>query len=330
MNGTLTKSAPWIEDIITIGALDYTSTFSVTFSQTGLPAGTTWCQTIQTVGSTKCGTSGSSWLAQNGTYEWNVSVESDVNYLDPTLGNSGFLTVDGSTVSLAFNFTDPLQCGGPTQPVCIQHVIVLVLENEPLSAVISSAKNQGGPTEKYLAKTYMGASNFYAPCHPSAPNYLALISGDTDQCGTDSYNEWSDITLADTLSTTRCIRLMVRTSLGRITPRTFPPMFAPTPPCTQAFSHRAPLGPLFSSPNTYLSSMSKTPSRFPRLATLMSSASSRASTPRTPRRSMFRWLKELCQPCPLSLPTPAVMDTISVSRRLDSKRDRTQLATTVA
>ncbi|MGA8512649.1 MAG: hypothetical protein WB778_08055 [Thermoplasmata archaeon] len=199
MNGTLETSAPWIIDMITIGATDYTTTYAVTFSETGLPSGTTWCQTIQTVGSTKCGTSGSSWVAQNGTYDWNVSVNSAKNYFDPILGNSGLLTVQGSSDTMTFNFTDP-PCGYSTYPACIQHAVIIVLENEPYSAVIKSGNSNGGDTEKWLAKNYMGASNFQAACHPSAPNYLALISANTDQCGTDSYNDWTDITLADTLT----------------------------------------------------------------------------------------------------------------------------------
>lgn len=200
MNGTLETSAPWIIDIITVGATDYTTTYAVAFSETGLPSGTAWCQTIQTVGPPQCGTAGSTWLAQNGTYDWNISVESDTNYFDPILGNSGSLTVKGSALTMAFNFTDPLPCGYSTYPACIQHVVIIVLENEPLSAVMASGNSNGGDTEKWLAKTYMGASNFYAACHPSAPNYLALISANTDQCGTDSYNDWKDITLADTLT----------------------------------------------------------------------------------------------------------------------------------
>ncbi len=200
MNGTLESSAPWIIDIITIGSVDYTTTYAVTFSETGLPSGTTWCQTIETVGPTQCGSSGSSWRAQNGTYDWNISVESDMNYVDPILGNSGLLTVKGSSTTMAFNLSDPLQCGGSGQSPCIQHVIVIVLENEPLSAVTATGNLHGGDTEKWLAKKYLSASNFYAACHPSAPNYLSLVSANTDQCGTDSYNDWSDITLADTLT----------------------------------------------------------------------------------------------------------------------------------
>ncbi len=196
MNATLTSRAPWIEDIIAIGAVDYTTEYPVTFSETGLPSGTVWCQDIQSEEATQCGKAGSTWLIQNGTYDWNVSEESDENYVDPNLGNSGFLTVQGTSVDMSFNFTDPLQCGGSGQPACIQHVVVIVMENEPRSYVMDH-----GPSEKWLADTYEGASSFEAACHPSAPNYLALVAATSDQCGTDSYpsHAWKNVTLGDLL-----------------------------------------------------------------------------------------------------------------------------------
>jgi hypothetical protein len=51
--------------------------------------------------------------------------------------------------------------------------------------VIDSLKN--APYEYGLAEDYESTETWYAPCHPSAPEYLSLISATTNQCGTDLY-----------------------------------------------------------------------------------------------------------------------------------------------
>ncbi|HEV2428337.1 MAG TPA: hypothetical protein VGV64_00615, partial [Thermoplasmata archaeon] len=75
-------------------------------------------------------------------------------------------------------------------PTAIRHVFVVFLENADLSAVQNS-----GPYEMGLAKNYTQATHYYAPCHPSAPEYLAATSGATWQCGSDSVNSYSSSNL---------------------------------------------------------------------------------------------------------------------------------------
>jgi phosphatidylinositol-3-phosphatase len=56
------------------------------------------------------------------------------------------------------------------------HIFVIVLENHEYSSII------GKPTALYLnglAQQYGLATNFYGTRHPSLPNYVALIGGDT-------------------------------------------------------------------------------------------------------------------------------------------------------
>ena len=77
----------------------------------------------------------------------------------------------------------------------IQHVVLIVLENEVLSQVWGH-----GPYERYLAGTYGNATNFYGACHPSAPNYIAMISGGTHQCGSDNWNNLTTKHLGDDLA----------------------------------------------------------------------------------------------------------------------------------
>jgi hypothetical protein len=74
----------------------------------------------------------------------------------------------------------------PSFPTPIQHVFTIVLENAGLSQALSQ-----GPYLSSLYNSYAGASKYYAVCHPSAPNYLALTSGERLQCGSDNVNSYA-------------------------------------------------------------------------------------------------------------------------------------------
>src|SRR5579864_1093833 len=56
------------------------------------------------------------------------------------------------------------------------HIFVIVLENKDQKQVIDPA---AAPNIAALAKTFGLASHFYAESHPSEPNYVAMVSGDT-------------------------------------------------------------------------------------------------------------------------------------------------------
>jgi phosphatidylinositol-3-phosphatase len=58
----------------------------------------------------------------------------------------------------------------------IKHVIIIVMENEGYGSVVGSAS---APYENQLASRYALAGNYFAASHPSLPNYLALVAGDT-------------------------------------------------------------------------------------------------------------------------------------------------------
>ncbi|MFZ0892645.1 MAG: hypothetical protein WB782_07025 [Thermoplasmata archaeon] len=206
MNGTLEASAPWIIDIVTLGATDYTATYSLSFSETGLSSGTTWCQDIQGEGSTICGSSstGSTWSLQNGIYLWNISVAGSTPY-NSSIGYTGLVSVSNASGSLPTIFSD-----SPTSEHFIQHVVIIVLENEQLSAVQATQAKGGGPYENYLAAKHQALSSFYAPCHPSNPEYLALTYADTNSCATSgtgdnypssggTYGSWENSGISDLL-----------------------------------------------------------------------------------------------------------------------------------
>jgi phosphoesterase family protein len=73
----------------------------------------------------------------------------------------------------------------------IQHIVIIPLENEVLTEVWGH-----GPYERYLAAHYGNASSYYAACHPSAPNYLAMFAAVVNQCGTDAWNNYTNKTIA--------------------------------------------------------------------------------------------------------------------------------------
>lgn len=65
---------------------------------------------------------------------------------------------------------------GPAAIPAFSHIFVIVLENHDYNTVIGSDKL---PYLNDLAKQYGLATDYYGVTHPSLPNYLALIGGDT-------------------------------------------------------------------------------------------------------------------------------------------------------
>ena len=63
------------------------------------------------------------------------------------------------------------------------HIFIVVLENHTYSAVIGNTTE--APYVNQLANRYGSAANYVGVAHPSLPNYLALIGGDTFGVATD-------------------------------------------------------------------------------------------------------------------------------------------------
>lgn len=57
-----------------------------------------------------------------------------------------------------------------------EHVVVIVAENASYSDIL---KGDDAPNLQRLARAYGSASRFFAEAHPSEPNYVALLGGDT-------------------------------------------------------------------------------------------------------------------------------------------------------
>jgi phosphatidylinositol-3-phosphatase len=64
----------------------------------------------------------------------------------------------------------------------LRHVWVFVMENHSLGQIRG---NRRAPFLNRMARRYRIATRFYAPRHPSLPNYLAMISGSTQGCASD-------------------------------------------------------------------------------------------------------------------------------------------------
>ena len=93
----------------------------------------------------------------------------------------------------------------PQLPTPIKHVFLILMENEQTSNIYGTV-----PYQTKLANTYAwgGDANtnpdhvgYYAVCHPSAPNYLALTSGQPLQCGSDGYAQYDANNLGNLLDT---------------------------------------------------------------------------------------------------------------------------------
>ncbi len=62
------------------------------------------------------------------------------------------------------------------------HIVLIVLENHGYSEVIG---NSQAPNLNAMAKQYVLLTNDFAVRHPSLPNYIALMSGDTQKISSD-------------------------------------------------------------------------------------------------------------------------------------------------
>jgi phosphatidylinositol-3-phosphatase len=92
-------------------------------------------------------------------------------------------------VGYAVSTRDKASASGPTP--AIKHLYVIMMENRRTDEIIGNTAD--APYINMLAQRYNLATNYYGVTHPSLPNYLALLSGDTqgifDDCmpGTTSF-----------------------------------------------------------------------------------------------------------------------------------------------
>ncbi len=75
-----------------------------------------------------------------------------------------------------------LQAGSKGKIPDFEHIILIVLENRGYGEVIGNLQM---PYLNSLAKQYVLLTKYYAATHPSLPNYIALVSGDTQGITSD-------------------------------------------------------------------------------------------------------------------------------------------------
>jgi Phosphoesterase family len=173
--------------------------YTVGFTASGL-SGQSWSVTLSSSAGTSTQSSAGSSITfsePNGSYTYSVGAPS--GYVASP--GSGSVSVQGAAPSpVAVVFAT-----GSGLPTPIQHVFLIMMENEGTDQIYGVQ-----PYETTLANTYgwggdavnaSGAIGYYAVCHPSAPNYLAITSGQPLQCGSDGYSSYSVNNLGNLLQT---------------------------------------------------------------------------------------------------------------------------------
>jgi len=170
MGTKTTSSASFAIAIKTQGIVPPPTLYSVSVDPSGLPSGTSWSLTLGGTLGSNLAPGAIIFSEPNGTYFYTVWTVPGYEVTQ----SSGSVTVAGanpSTVDIQF-------ATFPPNSKSIQHVVVIMLENENSSSVWS--KTSGGFYEQYLASHYGNATDFYAACHDSAPNYMAVTGGSTN------------------------------------------------------------------------------------------------------------------------------------------------------
>ncbi len=137
--------------------------FSVTFSEVGLPTAASWSVALGTTLETSTSNM-ASFTEPDGTYNYTVHTPPTYSVAPAT----GSLTVSGADVTVDVTFAG-----------YIQHIVVIMMENANLHSIITGRSQ---PYERYLYHTSGSIPNFYAVCHKSPPDYVALTSGNTSDC----------------------------------------------------------------------------------------------------------------------------------------------------
>jgi Phosphoesterase family len=184
MNGTDNQSSAWVAAAIALAPTSspQPADFSVTFTENGLPSGTSWSVSLGGQTSSAAAPSSIAFSVPDGTYPYEAATV--VGYTQGPA--SGTVLVNGAPETISIYYASS------SRP--IQHVVVIVLENEGLGAAFA-----GSAYLRYLSGTYGNFTQFYAACHGSLPDYTALTSGRYYACGSDSISETTDENVGDLL-----------------------------------------------------------------------------------------------------------------------------------
>ena len=110
----------------------------------------------------------------------NSLVLANKNNQEPITGS--VLSVPTSVLPTIKDTQDTSQKGTPTSSITpnkvpnFDHIAIIILENQDYQTILGNEKT---PFLNKLASQNVSLTNFFAVTHPSLPNYIALISGDT-------------------------------------------------------------------------------------------------------------------------------------------------------
>jgi phosphatidylinositol-3-phosphatase len=96
---------------------------------------------------------------------------------------------EGTTATAIAIFTATSQVSAPAKVPDFDHIVLIMLENEYYQDVIG---NPQLPHLNALAQQNVLLSNYFGIGHPSLPNYLALVSGSTQNVSSDCMNCFFD------------------------------------------------------------------------------------------------------------------------------------------
>jgi phosphatidylinositol-3-phosphatase len=85
--------------------------------------------------------------------------------------------------------TPPAATPAPGNIPAFRHVFIIMMENEAIDRILG---NPDAPYINGLSQQYAVAANYYGVTHPSLPNYIATISGDTQGISSNCNNCFVD------------------------------------------------------------------------------------------------------------------------------------------
>lgn len=177
--GVITVTTPG--GIATTSSLP-TQNFTVNPSPTPMIAGLTPTSgpVAAPVTITGTGFTAASAVAFNGTGQpvYTVTSDTEITTTVPNGAATGTITVTtpGGTATSPIAFT----VTAPSRP----HVMVIMLENQGYAATLGTCS--ADPYLCSLAGQYASATAWYGAAHPSLPNYLAVTTGSTQGCTSDT------------------------------------------------------------------------------------------------------------------------------------------------
>ncbi|MGI0132388.1 MAG: alkaline phosphatase family protein [Thermoplasmata archaeon] len=149
-------------------------TYAIEFVDHGLYRGVAWSVTLKTAKATSVAGSPIGFVEPNGSYAYTLGTPAGYSIAS----TGGSVNVKGANVTVPVDYTAD-----------VSHVVLIMLENQEVTHLWPNA-----PYERYLAAAYGNATDFYATCHSSTSQYLAVTSGNNFGCQSVSTDPGFNVT----------------------------------------------------------------------------------------------------------------------------------------